>query len=113
MAAATPALTPAQSAGEQFGGAGGGGVGGSALAAAAPPRNITPANATAPTASATARCPRRPDGNTIAPSPSSSAWRIHRAVARVEGPWTTEFWPSRRRTAVDTDVEIAVGARSS
>jgi hypothetical protein len=29
------------------------------------------------------------------------------------GPRTTEFWPSRRRTAVDTDVEIAVGARSS
>src|SRR6185312_1686245 len=79
MAAATPALTPAQSAGEQFGG-----VGGWALAPAAPPRNIAPANATAPTAPTTARCRGRPDGNIIAPSPSSSDWHIRRAVAPVE-----------------------------
>src|SRR5689334_18341347 len=64
VAAATPALTLAQSAGEQFGGAGGG-AGGSALAVAAPPRKTAPADAKAPTASATARYPERRDGNTI------------------------------------------------
>src|SRR5215212_5945431 len=106
-AAATPALTPAQSAGEQFGGAGGGGAGGWALAPAAP-RNVAPANARAPTAPTTARYPGRPDANIIAASPSSNDWRIHWAGSRVEAPSTTNLAvQDGRRTAVETDVEIA------
>jgi len=106
-----PALTPAQSAGEQFGGAGGGGIGGSALAAAALPTNIAPANATAPTAPTTARRPGPRDGNIIAASPSSNEWRIHRAYWSS---WLDLGRPilavqARETDAMNADVGIAVG----